>query len=254
MNIQTLDIGILAPAFAAGLLILSTHVPLGREVLKRGIIFIDLAIAQIAVLGVIAAQSFGWELHGWEVQLAALSAALTGATILAWMERIWPQVQEAQIGVAFVLAATGGILLLSHNPHGAEQLKSLLIGQILWVDLDGLILPAMLYVATLSIWFVWHRYLQGMGFYLLFAATVTVSVQIVGIYLVFASLIIPALSVRELSGGRALVWGYFIGTAAYGIGLIVSAIYDLPSGPVIVWMLAILGIVLWQLLPRRAMQ
>ncbi|WP_455204514.1 hypothetical protein, partial [Kaarinaea lacus] len=75
MNWEGLDIVILGPAFLAGVLVLSTHVPLGQEVLRRGIIFIDLAVAQIAGLGVIAAGSFGWDPHGWEVQLAAVTAA-----------------------------------------------------------------------------------------------------------------------------------------------------------------------------------
>ncbi len=75
-----IELSILIPAFVAGVLILSTHIPLGQEVLSRGIIFIDLAIAQIAGLGVIAANSFGWQAHGWEVQLAAVSAALNTLT------------------------------------------------------------------------------------------------------------------------------------------------------------------------------
>ncbi|WP_305803148.1 hypothetical protein, partial [Thiolapillus sp.] len=76
------DWSIVAPPFVAGLLVLSTHVLLGREVLKRGIIFIDLAIAQIAVLGVIVAQLAGWSESGWETQVAALLAALSGAMLL----------------------------------------------------------------------------------------------------------------------------------------------------------------------------
>ncbi len=80
MSIEGLEYSILGPAFIAGLLILATHVPLGQEVLKRGIIFIDLAIAQIAGLGVIAAYRFGWETHGWEVQIAAVGSALIAAT------------------------------------------------------------------------------------------------------------------------------------------------------------------------------
>ena len=80
MNIDGLDLSILGPAFVAGLLVLSTHVPLGQQVLARGIIFIDLAIAQIAGLGVIAADSFGWEPNGWAVQGVAVLAALLGTT------------------------------------------------------------------------------------------------------------------------------------------------------------------------------
>ncbi|WP_419600989.1 metal ABC transporter permease, partial [Thiolapillus sp.] len=127
------DWSIVAPPFVAGLLVLSTHVLLGREVLKRGIIFIDLAIAQIAVLGVIVAQLAGWSESGWETQVAALLAALSGAMLLYSFEHFWPSQQEALIGISFVLAASGGLLLSANNPHGAEHLQELLTGQLLWV-------------------------------------------------------------------------------------------------------------------------
>jgi len=129
---EILDWTIIGPALAAGLLILSTHVPLGQEVLKRGIIFIDLAIAQVAGLGVIAAHGMNWDPSGLEVQLVAVSAALVAALGLNWSEKRWPRIQEPLIGILFILAATGGILLLAGNPHGSEHLKELLVGQILW--------------------------------------------------------------------------------------------------------------------------
>ena len=132
MNLELLDWSILGPAIVAGFLVLSTHVPLGQEVLKRGIIFIDLAIAQIAGLGVLAAGVMGWEDHLWAVQLSAISAALLASAFLDWTEQRWPELQEALIGISFVLAATGSILLLAENPHGAQHLKDLLVGQILW--------------------------------------------------------------------------------------------------------------------------
>lgn len=102
--------------------------------LARGIIFIDLAIAQIAALGVILAQFFGVDEHGAGVQVAAAVAALAGAGLLSVTDRRWPEYQEPLIGTLFVLAATGGLLLLANNPHGGEHLKDLLIGQILWVS------------------------------------------------------------------------------------------------------------------------
>ena len=141
MNFAAIDLGILAPAFLAGLLVLSTHVPLGAQVLRKGIVFIDLAIAQIAALGVVVAGLFDVASNGWQMQAAAAAAALAGAFLLNWTERKWPQVQEAQIGVVFVLAATAGILLLSKNPHGGEHLRDLLAGQILWVSYARLVIP-----------------------------------------------------------------------------------------------------------------
>src|ERR1700712_6130153 len=95
MNWSALDWGILGPALIAGLLVLATHVPLGKQVLDRGIVFIDLAIAQIAGLGVIAADAFGLAEGGLAVKVAAVCAALLGALLLTWTERRAQQQQEA---------------------------------------------------------------------------------------------------------------------------------------------------------------
>ncbi len=241
MSLEWFDLSILSPAILAGLLVISTHVPLGQEVLARGIIFIDLAIAQIAGLGVIAAHSFGWEAHGWEVQVAAVSTALAGALFLSWTEKQWPEVQEALIGVLFVLAASVGILLLSNNPHGGEHLKELLVGQILWVNVSSLIPVFFLYAVVLGLWFRLRAHIGRYGFYLLFAVIVTASVQLVGVYLVFATLIIPALATRLIQPGLRLFIGYSVGIVGYGVGLVVSALFDLPTGAVVVLSLAIIG-------------
>ena len=251
MNWDSLDVAILGPAFLAGLLVLSTHVPLGQEVLRRGIIFIDLAVAQIAGLGVIAAGSFGWEAHSWEVQVAAVSAALSGAWLLNWTEKRLPEVQEALIGVLFVLAASAGVLLLAHHPQGGEHLKELLVGHILWVTVDQLWPIALLYVVILGLWFGWRRKLSGFGFYALFAIAVTASVQLVGVYLVFASLIIPALASRHLPQVKRLWYGYVVAVLGYAVGLLASAFFDLPSGALIVWVLALLAIVAVQITARN---
>jgi zinc/manganese transport system permease protein len=114
--------------------VLLTHVPLGSRCSTRGIVFIDLAIAQVAGVGVIAAHYFGLPEGGRATtQVAAVGAALLGALLLTWTERKRPEVQEALIGVLFVLASTAQILLLANDPHGGEDLKDLLVGQILWV-------------------------------------------------------------------------------------------------------------------------
>lgn len=242
MSVEGLDLAILGPAFIAGLLILATHVPLGQEVLKRGIIFIDLAIAQIAGLGVIAAYRFGGETHGWEVQLAAISSALIAAVALGWLEKHYQQFQEALIGVTFILAATASILLLADNPHGGESLRDLLVGQILWITWDQLLPTALVTGFILLIWFRFRARLNHQGFYLLFALAVTSSVQLVGVYLVFASLIIPALG--SAGHRKKLLTGYAIGGSGYGLGLIVSSLLDLPSGAVIVWSIAAIALLL----------
>lgn len=239
---ETLDWTIVGPAFVAGLIILSTHVPLGQEVLKRGIIFIDLAIAQVAGLGVIAAHGLNWDPNGFEVQLVAVSAALVAAIGLNWSERRWPQIQEPLIGVLFVLAATGGILLLSGNPHGSEHLKDLLVGQILWSSWESLVPIALLSAVLLVIWFRYRDKFSGPGFYITFAVAITASVQVVGIYLVFASLIIPALSTAGLAYRNRVGVGYAVGAFSYFVGIVLSSVFDLPTGAIIVWSMAAIAL------------
>ncbi len=249
----TADLAILWPAFVAGLLVTATHVPLGIQVLNRGIVFIDLAIAQIAGLGVILADSLGFEPQGWGVQVSALAAALAGALLLTWTEKHWPDVQEAVIGVTFILAASGALILLASNPHGAEHLKELLVGQILWVSPGRLPLVAAAYAAILLAWFIWGERVGRVGFYVLFACAVTVSVQLVGLYLVFTTLIVPALATRRLKRWR-LVAGYALGTAGYALGLVISTLSDWPSGPAIVWVMTALAVVAFALASRGAWQ
>ena len=229
---MSIDWNLLAAPFVAGLLVLVTHVPLGSEVLRRGIIFIDLAIAQVAALGVMAAGLAGWE-SAWAVQGAAAAAALIGALLLTWCEKRWPEIQEALIGLLFVTAAAAGILLLANNPHGGEHLKDLLAGQILWVNWEQLGPVALIYAVLLVAWFGYVRHLGRSGFYLVFALAVTASVQLVGVLLVFASLIAPAVATRHLARGR-LVAAWLLGAAAYAAGLLVSAWVDVPAGAAIV--------------------
>lgn len=236
------DLSILGAPLLAGLVVIATHVALGREVLRRGIIFIDLTIAQVAAVGVIVAETLEWsEGHGWEVQIAAGLAALGAAALLAWTERRWPQLQEALIGSLYVVAACTAILLLANNPHGAEHLSELLAGQILWMSWPSVWPAATLSAVVLAVWFgVGHR--QRWLFYFLFALTVMVSVQLVGVFLVFASLILPALATSGLNERRGLWLGWGLGAAGYALGLWLSLMLDLPAGPLIVCVLAALAL------------
>jgi zinc/manganese transport system permease protein len=237
-----IELSIVLPALLAGLLVCATHVPLGIVVLRRGIVFIDIAIAQIAGVGVIAANFFGWEASGYAVQVSALAAALSGALFLTWTERRWPTIQEGIIGTVFVLAATLQVLLLAGNPHAGEYLKDMLVGQILWVDYHQLALVAGLSAVVLGAWFgVGARRLGRLGFYLLFGLSVTASVQVVGIYLVFSTLIIPALASRN-AGRLRLIKAYAVGGLGYLTGLVASVLTDLPTGALIVWTMAATGI------------
>lgn len=236
MMLETVDLKLIGPAFIAGLMILATHVPLGRQVLGRGIVFLDLAVAQMAALGVVAAHYVGLE-SGWLVQVFAVSAAVAGALVLNFADHRWPETQEALIGSVFVVSASAGILLLAHDPHGGEELQDLLAGQILWVNSQQLFAAAGV-TFILSVLLLTSFARRDLGFYLLFACAVTLSVQLAGVYLVFASLIVPALAVRRLKGRAALLAGWAIGALGYATGLALSALLDLPSGAIVVCALA----------------
>ena len=243
LNMDSLELGILIPAFIAGLLVLATHIPLGMKVLARGVIFADLAVAQIAGLGVVIAGLLDLTDQPLLVQLIAAASALCGAALLAWIEYRLAEVKEACIGLTFVLAASGGILLMSRDVHAGEHLKDLLVGQILWVSSSQLIATALLSAALLLVWRWQNARLGNLGFYTLFALAVTASVQLVGVYLVFASLIVPALATYRIKQ-RRIAYAFGIGIAGYAVGLFLSAWFDLPSGATVVWTMAGIGVLM----------
>ncbi len=247
------DLGLLVAPLAAGLVVLATHVPLGITVLRRGIIFIDLAVAQVAALGVIVAGLLHLDERwgGLATQLAAGLAALGAAALLTFCERRWPDIQEALIGLLFVFAAAAGILLLAGNPHGGEHLRDLLAGQILWVGWTQIAVVATLSVAVLGVraWLARRGRGEGFAFYALFAVAITASVQLVGVLLVFASLIAPAVATRGLAGRARFAGAFAIGALGYAGGLGVSLAADLPAGAAIVCLLTLLagaGLLLWR--------
>ncbi len=235
---------ILLPALAAGILVLSTHIVLGKQVLKRGIIFIDLAIAQVAALGAIVAHMDHTieEMPYSAVWMPALFA-LGGAGFIAWLSKRMVGELEAMIGCFYVLSAVAAMLLLANDPHGAELLKQLMSGQILWVSWSQLVLPTVVYAVVLTTIFLRPQILNGAGFYLLFALVITLSVELVGVYLVFSTLILPALALNKYQGKYSLFYAYLVGLAGYVLGLVMSATMDLPSGAAIVATLALSALV-----------
>jgi zinc/manganese transport system permease protein len=158
-------------------------------------------------------------------------------------------VQEAMIGVTFILAASGALLLLSKDPHGGEHLRELLIGQILWVGAGTLPLVAVVYALLLAFTLIRGAKAGHAAFYVSFAIAVTISVQLVGLYLVFTTLIVPALATRRLRRHRLTI-AYALSAVGYALGLIVSSVTDLPTGPAIVWVMAVLAIPVFALSGR----
>ena len=230
-------LSLLWPALWASVLVVATHLPLGAQVLARGIIFIDLAIAQVAGLGAyLVLAIFGEQAPAYWIQIGAVSLALCAAWSLVALERM----QEPIIGVVFVLAATAILLLAHGDPHGGQQLSDLLSGQILWVSSEQLKYSSAVTVfVLLGLYFLRdHRW----AFYSLFAIAITISVQLVGVYLVFATLIIPALACSAMRGRRKWLTTSLVAIAGYMSGIFFSAWLDLPTGPIIVWTLAAAGI------------
>ena len=141
--------------------------------------------------------------------------------------------------------------MLANNPHGGEHLKELLVGQILWVEWGRLLYAAIISIILISIWVQLREKIGSLGFYLLFAVAITVSVQLVGVYLVFASLIIPALAAIGHSKKTGFSLSAIVGVCGYASGLVLSALLDLPSGAVIVWMIAISALLIKIAMPLK---
>ena len=232
---------IMGPALAAGIMISLTHAPLGIEVLRRGIIFIDLAIAQVAGLGLVAAALFFDHAPWWAAQGGALLAALASAFFFRHTEKRLPEYQEAIIGCSFVVAASATLLLLSDSAFGAEEIRHLLSGQILFVTWADILAHAPVYAFILAAWFFVPFSRNGMWFYLLFGTAITSSVQLVGIYVVFASLILPALGSVGASARTAAAWT--IGAVSVLAGITAATLLDAPAGPVLVLSYAVAGTV-----------
>ncbi len=223
---------IIGPAVAAGLMIALTHAPLGIEVLRRGIIFIDLAVAQIAGLGLVVGNMVIHDPSPWLIQFIALGCAVAAGLFFRKVETAMPERQEAIIGCAFILAASLALLLLADHPHGGDEVKHLLSGQMLFVTWTDVAKHAPIYALILLAWFSKPGVRSNMGFYLLFALAITSSVQLVGVYVVFASLILPALAAVHVKRPYLIAW--LCGVAAVLSGIAFAVAFDMPAGPVII--------------------
>lgn len=228
----------------AGLLATASHVPLGLQVIRRGVVFIDLAIAQIA--GVTAMLASRWIEDGSFATLAALLGAWAGAILVAGLARLWPTQREATIGLSYVAAAALALVLVSAEPKGMQQLQQLLSGDILWVTPDaviGLALATLIFVVVLRLR---PRILdQDRYFYAGCASFIGLSLPLLGVYLVFSLLIAPALvaAVRRPPPAAAPCnfCGAWVAVLGFVIGLALSAVIDWPAGPSVVLMMALMA-------------
>ncbi|MBR2273696.1 MAG: metal ABC transporter permease [Alphaproteobacteria bacterium] len=225
---------ILLPALTIGLLMMLIHVPLGQEVLRRGIIFIDLSLAQLAAMGAIFAGILG--LGSIASQAAALFFAFLGGLFFKKLEMQFKEIAEAVIGCTFVLSATLAILAVAGHPHGAEHINDILSGQLLFASWQNVLVAGTVFLsATLLIYAKPEIFLKKY-FYVLLAVVITTSVQVCGVYLVFASLIFPAVATSYMKNEHQRRITEYLGESfGFIIGLIFSYYFDLPAGPSVVW-------------------
>lgn len=222
-----MDSWILLPvaALVLGLLALA---PLGAQVLARGVVFIDLAVAQAAAAAALWAGAH-WHAAGpWAAQGAAMAGALGCAGLVSWLARRWQAQREALIGLVYVAGACLAILGVRLDPHGSEKMASLLAADILWAGPRQVLTLA---ACALIVWLLAGPGRQLLArdrwFYPVFAVVASLAVPVLGLLLVFACLIAPALWLRA---GRRLPGATAIALVTAGIGLAASWFFDAPSG------------------------
>lgn len=242
--------------FLMCLVLTGIHAYLGVHVLAREVVFVDIAMAQIAALGATAAFLVGYETDTWESYAYGLSATIVGALVLALTRTRKRRVsQEAIIGVVYAVSSAAAVLLADRAPHGAEQVRSMLVGNLLAVRPPEVVKVAILYsLVGLLHWLCrrpfflistkpdaayetgWNVRLWDFIFYASFGVVVTSSVRIAGVLLVFSYLIVPALAGVTLGGSIAsrLLIGWAFGTLVSVIGMVASAALDLPTGATVV--------------------
>lgn len=242
----------LAAPLAMCLVIASIHVYLGMHVLRRGVIFVDLALAQLAALGATVAGVLEAEhAEGAYGHLAAFAFAALGAALFALAGRARTSVsQEAVVGIVYAVASSAMVLVLSRAPHGAEHMKEMLVGSLLLASWDDVVQIAVAYAVlgaaqyALRARFIQMSWQPEQGvptawdflFYLLFAMVITLSVQVAGVLLVFSYLIVPAVvtNLFQQRLGPRLATGWAVAIVASLAGLSASWTWDLPTGAAIV--------------------
>ena len=249
-GLKMLDLMI--PPIVAGLVILSIHAYLGLHVIARGVIFVDLAFAQIAALGATVGLLIGVE-HGTPLALAfSMGFTLVGALIFSYSrleETVVPQ--EAVIGITFVVASAAVILIAGFTAEGAEHIAETLTGTLIWVGWPEIIRMAVVYTLLGVIYFIFRKPFLTVSlgeadaargwdflFYALFGIVISFSVPVAGVLMVFSALVIPAvvafLFTRRFRVALGIAWA--VGTVTLVTGVVASFASDIPTGPLLVCM------------------
>jgi zinc/manganese transport system permease protein len=223
-------------ALAAGVLALA---PLGTQVLARGVVFIDLAVAQAAAAAALAATTWLDHPPTWQVQIAAAAGALACAALVAGLARRWPAQREALIGLSYVAGASLAMLAARGDPHGREHLSALLAADVLWAGGEQLAWMAACAVAVAALQAAGGgRLSRDAWFFPLFAIVASLAVPVLGLFVVFAALIAPALWQHRGSSAAVARAGAVVAT---GAGLAASWVLDAPSGVCVALALALFG-------------
>ncbi|TGN39254.1 metal ABC transporter permease [Marinobacter confluentis] len=218
---------------AASLMMALCLVPLGHRVLARGVVFADLAIAQWAALGTLTGSSLMPNHIIAGLPISGLLFALLAVGLVSLILKLVPDYREAMIGTLYVLGASLATLTVSNDPHGAQQLARTLNGDLLWVTGQSLIPLAIITLAVLLWQTLGTTRIRSTLFLPLFAVAVTLTVDMAGIYVVFATLIAAPLMLCHLLERSLLMAAGFCFTG-HGLGLWLSANHDIPAGPAIV--------------------
>jgi zinc/manganese transport system permease protein len=251
---------LLAP-FVICLILAGIHCYLGLHVLARGVIFVDLSLAQVAAVGISLGLLLGFEEHSALVYFIALLMTFIASAVFALARRHESRFsQEAIIGIVFALSSAAVVLLAEKMPHGMEHIKDLLAGQILWVTWGDVIRTAIIYSIVGLVHYVFRKQLLEASFnhkaektifwdilfYALFGVVITSSVSIAGVLLVFSYLIVPSLISTFFFDTikRRLFFGWTFGFVLSFIAIILSYKLDMPTGPFIVVCFASLPVLL----------
>ena len=221
---------------AALLLGLMALAPLGTQVLARGVVFIDLAVAQAAAAAALWVTVVVDHPNAWTTQAMATTGAMACAAAVAWLSRLWPQQREALIGLLYVAGASMALLGAGQDPHGRERLGQLLAADLLWADWPQvMVLTACALAVAAS-----RRWLQRDAvFYPGFALVASLAVPVLGLFVVFAALIAPALWQRAGLSAWLAGLGAVLASA---LGLLASWVLDVPSGACVALALSVFGV------------
>ena len=242
------------------------HCYLGLHVLARGVIFVDLSLAQVAAFGATIALLFGYEHGTLQAYLFSLGATFLAASLFALARKREKYFsQEAIIGIVYAFGSAAVVLIVDRMAHGAEHIKELLIGQILWVTWPEVLKTSLIYSGVGLVHYIFRAQLLNASFkhadkvsafwdflfYALFGVVITSSVSIVGVLQVFAYLIVPSiistLFFKTIRGRLLFGWGLGIVLSVIGMGL--SYTWDFPSGAFIVVCFTAVPIILLLLSP-----